>query len=682
MKFEEVRFRLLEEAKASPNLLSDLAGLENYISESYHNRSFIELLQNADDANATKFKIIKENGFLYVANNGRIFSQQDFESLCRSASSKKVRGETIGYRGIGFKSVVGFSKEVHVLSGDLEISFSKEKTKLEIPNAMRVPLIRIPHSLNDADKKIIEPIQHILKSEGYTSIFVFTGLTANSIESEFNSFEYNSLLFLRNVIETEISLNGLVKTKITKTHISDSEEKINFQTNTFSNNWLISKDFETSIAFSMSDDKITKLLPEESLVHAFLPTEDSNGLGVLINGNFSTDPSRRHLIFDTDTNNSTKACSKHIVKLLETNLTRNSNESIDLVNALVPSFAPRMILFMKDSFSKNLIEEIKNSNSKFIKRLKLCPSWLNPKDFQLLVNTKENVISNSCYEIGGFNSFVKYLGATEVQFEELISNINNADLSVLGCVQLTKNLFKSILSHTKINDSEILSLRILYSQGKRRSILELQKDPSSIDESFVSLLLEYGLTEFDIKQVLKKYIPDINSVMQFGIKMDKKQSAEQPHFVESLKESHSVVNWFNKSKETSNNTLKPSIKRWRSAEEQTLAILNLNGFNLVDVSKQNIGYDLEGVDPDGNKIQIEIKSISLPGQKFKLTNNEIAVAQEKQKSFFVAIVRQYENIFEIALIPDPVNNLVLNRQCVQWIWECEDYEYKPIKFEI
>ncbi|MCB0539723.1 MAG: DUF3883 domain-containing protein [Bacteroidetes bacterium] len=682
MKFEEVRLKLLKEAKASPNLLSDLAGLENYISESYHNRSFIELLQNADDANATKFKIIKENGFLYIANNGRIFSQQDFESLCRSASSKKVRGETIGYRGIGFKSVVGFSKEIHVLSGDLEISFSKEKTKLEIPNAMRVPLIRIPHSLNDADKKIIEPIQHILNSEGYTSIFVFTGLTANSIESEFNSFEYNSLLFLRNVIETEISLNGLVKTKITKAYISDSELKINFQTNTSSNNWLVSKDSETSIAFPITEDKITKLLPEESLVHAFLPTEDLTGLGVLINGNFSTDPSRRHLIFDNDTINSTKACSKHIVRLLEANLKRNTNESINLVNALIPSFDPRMIQFMKNSFSKYLVEEIKKSDSKLINKLRLCPSWLNPKDFHLLINANENVVNNSIYELDGFNSFIKYLGATEVQFDELISNINNADLSVLGCVQLTKNLFKSILSHAKINDSEILSLRILYSQGKRKSFLELQENPSPIDESFVSLLLEHGLTEFDIKQVLKKYLPDINSEMLFESRMAEKQSAEQPHFVESLKESHSVVNWFNKSKETSNDSLKPSIKRWRSAEEQALAILNLNGFNLEDVSKQNIGFDLEGFDPDGNEIQIEIKSISLPGQKFKLTNNEIAVAQEKQKSFFVAIVRQYENIFEIALIPDPVNNLVLNRQCVQWIWECEDYEYKPMKFEI
>ena len=58
MYFEDVRRNLLNEAIASPNLLSDLAGLENYIAESYNNRSFIELLQNADDAKATMFKIV------------------------------------------------------------------------------------------------------------------------------------------------------------------------------------------------------------------------------------------------------------------------------------------------------------------------------------------------------------------------------------------------------------------------------------------------------------------------------------------------------------------------------------------------------------------------------------------------------------------------------------------------
>lgn len=56
---QEVRLPLLEEAQLSPQLLSDLAGLEEYVAESYDSRSFIELLQNADDAGATGFLVKK-----------------------------------------------------------------------------------------------------------------------------------------------------------------------------------------------------------------------------------------------------------------------------------------------------------------------------------------------------------------------------------------------------------------------------------------------------------------------------------------------------------------------------------------------------------------------------------------------------------------------------------------------
>lgn len=104
--------------------------------------------------------------------------------------------------------------------------------------------------------------------------------------------------------------------------------------------------------------------------------------------------------------------------------------------------------------------------------------------------------------------------------------------------------------------------------------------------------------------------------------------------------------------------------------------------NQQTLSKQNIGYDLDGFDPDGNEIQIEVKSITLPRQKFRMTNNEIAVAQVKQKSYHIAILLQEERHLELTLIRDPVNTLTLNRQCVQWTWECDDYEYKPIHFDI
>ena len=677
MYYDEVRQDLLNEAKASPNLLSDLAGLESYIAESYHNRSFIELLQNADDAKATRFKIIKNGELLFVANNGRIFNKEDLESLCRSASSNKIRGETIGYRGIGFKSVVGFSKEIHVLSGDLGITFSKNRTLSEIPQASRVPLIRIPHILSNNDRELINPIQSFLKFEGYTTIFVFTGVTANEIESEFDLFEYNSLIFLRNIIETEISLTETVKTKTTKSQLSDSELKINFKTNESDSNWIISNENNSSIAFSIKEEKVVKLSQSESLVHAFLPTEESNGLGILINGDFSTDPSRRHLIFDNETIDSINQCSNHILKLLENNLKSNIRESVYLVNSLIPYSDPRILQFKKNSFAKLLLENIKQKESAFFKELKLCPSWLNYKDFFMLVNPINiNIINSHFYELEGFDSFAKYLGATEIDFKGFKQNINKTELSFLGCVQLTQYIFKTILSYNGINESEFVDLKILHCQEQRKSLKEMNSDSLLLDESFISLLLENGLTEFDIKQVLKRCIPNISIETQF------KKDTKETQLTDLKTNSDSILDWFNKSNETSKEQIKESIKRWRSAEEQTLEILNLNGFKLEDVSKQNIGYDLGGLDPNGNEIQIEVKSITLPGQKFRLTNNEIAVAQEKQKSFYIAVVRQTDNSFEIALIPDPVNNLTLNRQCVQWIWECENYEYKPMKFEI
>jgi hypothetical protein len=375
MYFEEVRQGLLSEAKSSPNLLSDLAGLEHYIAESYYNRSFIELLQNADDAKASKFKIIKKDELLFVSNDGRNFNQKDLESLCRSASSNKLRGETIGYRGIGFKSVVGFSKEIHVLSGDLELTFSKKRTQEEIPQASRVPLIRIPHFLSNEDRELINPVQSILKSEGYTTTFVFTGVVADQIESEFDSFEYNSLIFLRNIIETEISLANIVSTKIFKIESSSCEFKISLRTNETITNWLVTHEQKSSIAFSIKEDVITKLSQEKSLIHAFLPTEDCNGFGVLINGNFSTDPSRRHLIFDKETIESISQCSNHILRLLETNLKTNNQEGINVVNTLIPYSDPRMLQFTKNSFAKLLLENLKQKESTFFKELKLCPDW-------------------------------------------------------------------------------------------------------------------------------------------------------------------------------------------------------------------------------------------------------------------------------------------------------------------
>ena len=145
----------------------------------------------------------------------------------------------------------------------------------------------------------------------------------------------------------------------------------------------------------------------------------------------------------------------------------------------------------------------------------------------------------------------------------------------------------------------------------------------------------------------------------------------------------SVGEWFNSSSSSSHSSpLSSGVQKWRSAEENTLTILNENGFHLEDVSKQNVGYDLSGTDPNGKQIYIEVKSVDYAGQKFRMTNNEFAAAQYNQDNYYLAIVHQTSDTLEIGLIKNPIRNISMNRQCVQWVWECSGYEYKPMKFKI
>ena len=146
----DLQKEFLSEAINAPKLFRDLGKVEQYIAESYKTRSFIELIQNADDANSSVFGIYSIDDMLVVANNGRAFTVHDIESLCRSGSSNKSRGgSTIGYRGIGFKSVVNLAKRIYIISDDYKFYFDKVTTRQLLPDIPEVPLIRVLHPFDE-----------------------------------------------------------------------------------------------------------------------------------------------------------------------------------------------------------------------------------------------------------------------------------------------------------------------------------------------------------------------------------------------------------------------------------------------------------------------------------------------------------------------------------------------------
>lgn len=121
----DISNNFITEALASPRMLEDLAAMEKYMSESYDGRTFVELLQNADDASSNRVKVFLVNDTLIVANDGRPFDENDIMAICRSGASSKQRGSNIGYRGVGFKSATAISTEIVIHSAGTYFTFSK-----------------------------------------------------------------------------------------------------------------------------------------------------------------------------------------------------------------------------------------------------------------------------------------------------------------------------------------------------------------------------------------------------------------------------------------------------------------------------------------------------------------------------------------------------------------------------
>lgn len=86
------------------------------VSDDYGNRFLVELIQNAHDAHPTgvqggEIAVVFdpaecEYGCLYVANRGNGFSKENFKAITNIALSSKPVNESIGNKGLGFRSVL------------------------------------------------------------------------------------------------------------------------------------------------------------------------------------------------------------------------------------------------------------------------------------------------------------------------------------------------------------------------------------------------------------------------------------------------------------------------------------------------------------------------------------------------------------------------------------------------
>jgi hypothetical protein len=726
--FKATSQRLQDEAIANTQIIEELAGLEKYISETYVSRVFYEIIQNADDCASTKFHAFMHEGAILLFNNGHIFSDRDLESLCRSAFSSKQRGVNIGYRGIGFKSVAGVCKAVTVISGQLEVFFSKEKTHELIARQSRVPLLRIPH-LGSADRDLSDIAKSYMTSHGMQTCIILHDADSTSLLNDLRGLNRAAIAFLRNLLEIDIKLTSYSK-KISAERIRDSEKKIGeiSQRDLIVATSSSSEGKETSVQHSiriwnyrkigictdLKDAKPVRLKKTDAYAQAFLPMLTTTGLGARINGDFSTDPSRTRINPDEYT----RKTLDDLVELLFSLLDRLCDGSLsaaeqELLEILIPYRNASVFEISPSYISEQINSRISDAERVILSGFMLCPAWLKKTDYKKLAKAgRYKTLSFDQVGLGDYESFFLSMGATRPGLEKILELLSRTTISSSGIVSFWRNIledlrittsFKSI-DHSRVSQAKLF----ICTDGIARSGREIAtSDELEVDIIFGASLFDMAGRSTDAADLWVHCgisVSKIPATLLETIRSSLGKSSEAHH-----KEMLYAINSKTKATDTGSDSNSVTGKQkglrlngidrpemaskkgdpiWRSAERLAGALLLELGFDVEDVSKRNVGYDFTARKGDRNVYCVEVKKIDAPGDEFILTDNEIYVAKDLGERYWVLIIVQptpEQHPTSYTIIKNFYNTFEKHmvRRCVKYQMFCSEYEadFRPLLFE-
>ena len=305
-------------------ILSDL-----YTDDSHF---IYEILQNAEDAQASEVKFVLYKNRLEIFHNGaKVFNEQDVKSITKIAkSTKKTDVNTVGKFGLGFKSVYSVTDEPEIHSGNYDFKITG--------------FIR-PSSV--AHKDIPAP---------YTTLFILPFKpekkegTYQKLGQKFQDLELKTVLFLSNIksICWEIAENDQQFCKESGNYLKEDgiDEKTGFKKVTcLSDNssvpdqWFVfsrgSKDDTfIEIAFKYDEEKKQIVPANNTDLVVLFPTEKETGLNFVINGNFQTTPARDNVPPEKEHNKKLIECVQDLLKKIVPELKDKGLMNVSLMKTL------------------------------------------------------------------------------------------------------------------------------------------------------------------------------------------------------------------------------------------------------------------------------------------------------------------------------------------------------------
>ncbi len=669
--FDDLIDTIQASAVRDKELLYELAGLEEYIAETYTQRCFTELFQNSDDSFSKNVKIMLIDDNLVYLNDGKIFDREDFASLCKSASSGKKRETSIGYRGIGFKSVVNICSSVIVVSGNLRCIFDRQRTLTLLNGCLKVPLIRVPHKLTSSEEITAQTI--LDEFPRFTTCFLFKGINKLSLDQELESLTDEHFLFLRNLNNISIKFNKATEPILYNIERCQESEKIgrkllfstaiiNAQHAGRCQEWSILGDEKSTIAVKNSDNVPSRLSKEEALLHAYLPTQCLSGTGARYNANFSTDPSRTRLKYDVHTLQAISSIADIYIYLFR----KFSEESAagynrSFIDSIIPYSHYKLLELQGNTFCGLLIAEIKKKVEAAKLSLFRIPSSF--RDIEHLASSLPDcitVFAPIACSYQDANRFFTDIGISEVPIKTIESFYQDEHNSIDP--RCSSFLIRNLLDEG-LSPSRIAALYIF--PNTSNSCLKasaFSDNTEKIHPDFITQLSEKLLSSGRVKKFLieagfpsvtvEKMLPSSISIAQHAKILNELNQRKDLNEVKAGSKAVPQTTFLDE-----NLKKRYGIKDWRIAEELIAFYYRSNGYQVIDVSKANKGYDLEA-SKGSEKLCVEIKKLGKPPLSFSLTQNEFNESIFKGNSFVLALVNSNQDgQIEIMFIPNPYSVL-------------------------
>ncbi len=328
--------------------LRNQANAESSTMREYRGRYVFELIQNANDAvrdarqqggtydrRSYRVRIQLTEQALIIANDGIPFLEKDVDSIYRWGESSKDPNKSVGYKGIGFKSVLEITESPQIFSSIVQFHFDHATCYTRIRKIvgkkpdLKLPITRFvfPFSVDAVEMPDRDLVSSLLNSQGYSTVIRLPLLKKIKPEEILQRIEQDLdpalLLFLNGIDEIEFWTHGKCqrtlarKIDLRRRSIGQGQDVTLLENKIAVSRWLlfdapkhpvdIGADIEKirdnawsrvkkvgfGLAFPLNEQGHLKIDADYSNLFVYFPTDVNSGLRFRVHADFFIDAARK-----------------------------------------------------------------------------------------------------------------------------------------------------------------------------------------------------------------------------------------------------------------------------------------------------------------------------------------------------------------------------------------------------